>query len=72
MAEAGGDGFHQHRAEPDYQNLLGGFRGVPAADAGRFQLWDELRVYAGTEVELWLYVRDYLYDSGGTWPVFVI
>ncbi len=72
LPDAGGDGFYQHRAEPHYQNLLGGFRGVPAADAGRFQLWDELRVYAGTEVELWLSRRDYLYDSGGACAVSVL
>ena len=54
LPDAGGDGLYQHRAEPHHQDLLGGVRGVPAADAGGVQLRDELRVYAGAEVELWL------------------
>ena len=42
LPDAGGDGLYQYRAEPHHQNLLGGIRGVPATDAGRFQLRDEL------------------------------
>jgi Mg2+ and Co2+ transporter CorA len=42
LPDAGGDGLYQHRAEPHHQDLLGGLRGVPAADAGGLQLRDEL------------------------------
>lgn len=63
LPDASGDGLYQHRAEPHHQDLLGGFRGLPAAYAGGFQLRDELRVYAGAALELWLSRRDCFYDA---------
>lgn len=42
LPDAGGDGLHQHRAEPHHQDLLGGVGGVPAANPGGVQLRDEL------------------------------
>ena len=72
LPDAGGDGLYQYRAEPHHQNLLGGIRGVlpPTLVASSYGM--NFEVYAGTEVELRLPRRDYLYDPRGPGTVSVL